>query len=128
MLWPLVILDEPFANLRGRHPHDRILRSVVRRVSGEHVVANRPLFQRFGRIQGVLDGVAQKYGKALAVAEQRARENPAELFANDFGLGRRLRRPGRRQVWLVSSHGPLCYRPRGPWRPWTRRVSAFPSD
>ena len=58
MLRPLVILDESFANLGGRHPHDRILRGVVHRISGKHLVADGSLLQRFGRTQPMLDGEA----------------------------------------------------------------------
>jgi len=48
MFRPLVILDESFANLGGRHPHDRVLRGVVRRIPGKHLVADCPLLERFG--------------------------------------------------------------------------------
>jgi hypothetical protein len=48
MFRPLVVLDESFANLGGRHPHNRVLRGVVSRIPSKHLMADCSLLERFG--------------------------------------------------------------------------------
>jgi len=112
MIGTLVVLGQPLADFHRRYPHDRILGSVVPRVSGEDFLADRPLLERLVRSQGVLDGVAQESRESLAVAKERTRQNAAELLADGFPLGASGRLPGRRHArrridFEVLAHAPI---------------------
>lgn|ERR1700674_456378 len=84
----LVVLRDPFADLRRCHTHDGIGRSIVVRVSSENFNPEGPFLHRIRLAgEGVPDNKAQEHGETPAVAEVWVLQQAVDLLLNRSLLG-----------------------------------------
>ena len=81
-------LRQPFANLAGAHPHNRIFAQFRLRLSAEDVDGNGPLLQASGfPCQRLLAHILQELLAALAPMKSRTGQNGTKLTLDLFRLG-----------------------------------------
>ena len=81
----LIVLRHPFADLRSRHPHDRVKGGFVAGILPEYLDAQGPfLYFVYFPGQSVFYNEAQEVGKPLAVAQIRTCQKALQLFTDCF--------------------------------------------
>ena len=91
----VIILGDPLPNFHRCGADHGIEVGIVIRGAPEDFNTQGSFLERLGMtLQGALYDETQEVGEALTLAEQRARKNSLQLFANGIPLGFRLRRPG----------------------------------
>jgi hypothetical protein len=90
----VVILGDSLTNLHGCRANHGIEIGIVIRGPSENFDTQGSFLERLSvTMQRAFYNEAQQIWEALALAKQRARENPLQLFPNGIPLGFRFRRP-----------------------------------
>ena len=87
----VIVLAEPFPHFGCRCANHRIQIDIVDRFATKSLDANCPFLQ-LARIakKRLLDNVGEQHRVSLAVREQRVRNEPPQLFANECWIRRKL--------------------------------------
>ena len=104
----LIVLRNAFADLRGRHPHDRFDGRIVVGILAEDLNAQRALFQQIRlTIDRCIHNVAEERRKPATIAKVRVGEQPLKLRFDGVLI---LLTEGfvRRRSFKRACHRPRC--------------------